>query len=112
MMFCIIFITSTVRELNLVGSGIQHEIGIGLPFHSSIKFTLVSNHLPSEDLIPNRYPKLGYNILVTSINDMLIISIIHIWHLGKRDFVILLRLKNWSHKVSVVRIILEVIFGH
>jgi hypothetical protein len=51
---CSIFITATIRELNIVGSCVQHGIGIGLAFHSYIEFTLVPYKLPSADLTPNR----------------------------------------------------------
>jgi hypothetical protein len=111
---CSIFITVTIRELNLVGSCVQHGIVIGSHLHSPIKFTLLPYHLPSADLIPSRYPYLGPNILVISINIniILILNIANVGHLGSREFIIFITLKSRSHEVSVVLIILEISVSH
>jgi hypothetical protein len=106
---CSVFITALIRKLNLISSGIQHRIGIGLPFHSSIKFMIAPHDLPILVLITNWNSDLSANILVITFN---VINVINVRHLISRTFVIFIRIIIWSLKICAVRIILEIIFGH
>jgi hypothetical protein len=44
---CSILTTAPIRELNLIGSGIQHGYGVGAPLHGTIKLTLSHQNLCS-----------------------------------------------------------------
>jgi hypothetical protein len=72
----------------------------------------VPEYLPRADLIPNGYPDMGSNILVIGVNIILLFDIINVWYLGGRDFIILISVISGSHKVCVIRVILEIILVH
>jgi hypothetical protein len=70
-----IFITTPTRELSLIGPGIHHEIGVGLPFRSILKFTLAPHNLPAPDLITNWNSHLSAIIWVIGVNVINVIDI-------------------------------------
>jgi hypothetical protein len=55
---------------------------------NSVHYTFAPYYLPSADFIPNRYPHLGSNILVISINVIFVVNIVNNRHIGSMIFII------------------------
>jgi hypothetical protein len=79
-----------------------------------IKINLTTNYqlLLNCNKVHRAYPHMGSNTLVICVNIILLFDIINVLNLGGKDFIIFISVISWSHKVCIIRVILEIILVH